>query len=166
MKARSLIKGVKSFLRPTQFPSLGAPSRIVHSFGIPSIKFQFTMPGPSVAEELLMPIKDYKRIAEHFLESLSEQIEILDDERIDDINYSDGILTISTIEKGIYVLNKQTPNRQIWLSSPISGPYRFDFEGDAQSGEGAWSNSRTDQELLGLLSEEFSQILQKDVKFV
>lgn len=28
---------------------------------------------------------------------------------------------------GIYVLNKQPPNRQIWLSSPISGPKRYDY---------------------------------------
>lgn len=28
---------------------------------------------------------------------------------------------------GIYVINRQSPNRQIWLSSPISGPKRYDF---------------------------------------
>ena len=26
---------------------------------------------------------------------------------------------------GVYVINKQTPNKQIWLSSPISGPQRY-----------------------------------------
>ena len=28
---------------------------------------------------------------------------------------------------GTYVINKQTPNKQIWLSSPISGPKRYDL---------------------------------------
>jgi len=38
-----------------------------------------------------------------------------------------GVLTIETPSAGTYVLNKQPPNKQIWLSSPISGPKRFDF---------------------------------------
>lgn len=29
--------------------------------------------------------------------------------------------------QGTYVINKQPPNKQIWLSSPISGPKRFDY---------------------------------------
>jgi frataxin len=31
------------------------------------------------------------------------------------------------------VINKQPPNRQVWLSSPISGPKRYDY---VVSGEG------------------------------
>jgi frataxin-like iron-binding protein CyaY len=31
----------------------------------------------------------------------------------------DGILTINLGDFGTYVLNKQTPNRQIWFSSPV-----------------------------------------------
>lgn len=31
-----------------------------------------------------------------------------------------GVLTLSLgISKGTYVLNKQAPNRQLWLSSPV-----------------------------------------------
>lgn len=43
-------------------------------------------------------------------------------------NYSDGVLNIEMRGKKYYVLNKQTPNKQIWLSSPISGPSRFEFK--------------------------------------
>uniref|UniRef100_A0A914RUA2 Frataxin n=1 Tax=Parascaris equorum TaxID=6256 RepID=A0A914RUA2_PAREQ len=36
-----------------------------------------------------------------------------------------GVITAKVgRDKGTYVINKQTPNRQIWLSSPISGPKR------------------------------------------
>lgn len=28
---------------------------------------------------------------------------------------------------GTYVINRQTPNRQIWLSSPTTGPKRYDY---------------------------------------
>ena len=39
------------------------------------------------------------------------------------------MLTIAWPTRGTYVINKQDPSRQIWLSSPISGPKRFDFIG-------------------------------------
>lgn len=38
------------------------------------------------------------------------------------------MLRVDYISKQLsYVLNKQPPNKQIWLSSPISGPKRFDW---------------------------------------
>ena len=43
-----------------------------------------------------------------------------------------------------YVLNKQQPNLQIWLSSPISGPQRFEMELD----DGLWYQIRTKEELI------------------
>ncbi len=46
----------------------------------------------------------------------------------EDMTYSDGVLNIYMIDKKTFVLNKQTPNMQIWLSSPISGPQRFEFK--------------------------------------
>ncbi len=46
-----------------------------------------------------------------------------------DINYASGVLTIAlSPEHGTWVLNKQTPNRQIWWSSPVSGPRRYEFD--------------------------------------
>ena len=53
-----------------------------------------------------------------------------------------GVLNLTFPPNGTYVLNKQPPNKQIWLSSPITGPKRFDFvvasEGqDAKEGTGA-----------------------------
>jgi hypothetical protein len=39
---------------------------------------------------------------------------------------ADGVLTVSLGgDQGIYVINKQTPNKQIWLSSPLTGPKRW-----------------------------------------
>lgn len=37
-------------------------------------------------------------------------------------------------EIGTYVINKQPPNKQIWLSSPKTGPKRYDYVivGDSQ----------------------------------
>lgn len=44
-----------------------------------------------------------------------------------------GVLTFVFPDIGTYVINKQPPNKQIWLSSPISGPKRYDY---VVSGEG------------------------------
>ena len=38
-----------------------------------------------------------------------------------------GVLTISHTDRGSWVINKQPPNKQIWLSSPESGPKRYDW---------------------------------------
>lgn len=71
-----------------------------------------------------------------------------------------GVLTLN-YEGNTYVINKQPPNKQIWLSSPISGPKRYDFvmssEGqDAKEGTGAgdWVYLRDGSSLSRLLASE------------
>ncbi|PWN50144.1 Frataxin [Violaceomyces palustris] len=45
-----------------------------------------------------------------------------------DCEYSSGVLNLRLGSHGTYVINKQPPNQQIWLSSPKSGPKRFDYD--------------------------------------
>jgi frataxin len=45
-----------------------------------------------------------------------------------DSSMSSGVLNISLGKAGTWVINKQTPNKQIWYSSPISGPARYEFD--------------------------------------
>jgi frataxin len=83
---------------------------------------------------------EYHKVADHTLEEILEVLETIGDERdIDgfDVEYSvsscmsltyelnwfltlqqQGVLTLKLGSKGTYVLNKQPPNKQIWLSSP------------------------------------------------
>ena len=49
-----------------------------------------------------------------------------DDDDID-ITCASGVLTINLGPIGCWVINKQTPNRQLWWSSPISGPRRYEL---------------------------------------
>lgn len=35
------------------------------------------------------------------------------------------MLSLVLPPNGTYVINKQPPNKQIWLSSPVSGPDRY-----------------------------------------
>ena len=64
-------------------------------------------------------------------------------------------------EIGTYVVNKQPPNKQIWLSSPKSGPKRYDYVilGDGQHEKqdtacGEWLYLRDNTTIAELLREE------------
>lgn len=39
-----------------------------------------------------------------------------------------GVLTVTFQEEGEYVINRHLPNRQIWMSSPISGGIHFNYD--------------------------------------
>jgi len=76
-----------------------------------------------------------------------------------DIDYSSGVLTLKT-EHGTWVINKQPPNKQIWLSSPSSGPKRYDYS-DADGG--TWFYYRDGKTLKALLEEELRKIVDGEV---
>ena len=74
---------------------------------------------------------NYLKMTNETLESIndrfSELIEDYESLADGDTTLADGVLTVKLSHHGTYVLNKQTPNKQIWLSSPVIGPYRFDI---------------------------------------
>ena len=77
------------------------------------------------ADETLEDIQD---LMDEFLEEhLEDPSCTLVQEQVE-INYSSGVLTIALPPVGTWVLNKQTPNRQIWWSSPRSGPRRYEWD--------------------------------------
>ena len=60
------------------------------------------------------------------------------------------------------MLNKQTPNRQLWLSSPLSGPHRFEYNPSQQK----WFHARDNKKSLQqLLASEWKQVANVDVEF-
>ena len=69
------------------------------------------------------------------------------------MNYADGVLNIEMKDGRAYVINKQAPNMQIWLSSPLSGPQRFEYELDSEQ----WLQIRSKEELVTLLEKEFNE---------
>jgi len=71
-----------------------------------------------------------------------------------------GVLNILMGEHGIWVLNKQTPNRQIWWSSPLSGPLRFEYDPTLQQ----WVTTRGRKELFALLAEEVQKVSGVDIQ--
>ena len=68
-----------------------------------------------------------------------------------DVDLQDGILTIELDSGGQYVINKHAPNRQIWMSSPVSGASHFDSDG-----HGGWVGTRGAGTLAAMLSAELA----------
>lgn len=116
-------------------------------------------PSHEIASELTA--SQYEEVAEETLQSLTEYLEELADgsERDMDVSYANGVLTIKLGTHGVYVINKQKPNRQIWLSSPTSGPKRYDYK------NGQWSYKHDGVTIHDLLSKEFSDIFQQQLNF-
>lgn len=125
--------------------------------------------GSSITTSRELNIHEYSILSERVLESLVGQLEALIDESDPsssadwEVEYSQGVLTLKLPPSGTYVLNKQPPNKQIWLSSPISGPKKFDYTDKDQ----VWVCRRTgEQDLLlhELLQGEWSKIFGQEVE--
>ncbi|KAK9895269.1 Frataxin [Cystobasidium minutum MCA 4210] len=105
------------------------------------------------------------------MDQLTDTLEALQEELADDdfdVEYSvshcrqSGVLTVKLPkDKGTYVINKQPPNKQIWLSSPLSGPKRYDYSNEDQH----WFYTRDGSFLLDLLEKELSDKLETKVSF-
>ncbi|XP_007967621.1 frataxin, mitochondrial isoform X1 [Chlorocebus sabaeus] len=101
----------------------------------------------------------YERLAEETLDSLAEFFEDLADKPYTfedyDVSFGSGVLTVKLGgDLGTYVINKQTPNKQIWLSSPSSGPKRYDWTGKN------WVYSHDGVSLHELLGAELTKALK------
>ena len=60
-----------------------------------------------------------------------------------DIELVGGILTLELEAGGIYQINKHSPNREIWLSSPVSGAWHFAWQTRPGGGSGARPGARS-----------------------
>jgi len=105
---------------------------------------------------------NFDKESEETLESLSDRFEDLlqaaEGMQDADVSLSNGVLNVHIPDFGTYVINKQGPNRQIWLSSPASGPARFDFS----PAERKWIYRRSGKSLHELLDREIADALKTD----
>jgi frataxin len=105
-------------------------------------------------------ITTYNKLADHALDYLYDSIEQVIDKNSDfDASLAMGVLTVRLGTHGTFVLNKQPPNLQIWLSSPISGPKRFDYDESAS----CWIYKRDGSSLTSLLSKELTKVLSSPI---
>jgi frataxin len=68
-------------------------------------------------------------------------------------------LTINLGKTGCWVLNRQSPNRQIWWSSPISGPRRYEFDGTK------WNSTQVSSDLFNDLKDELKAVTGCEINF-
>lgn len=107
-----------------------------------------------------LTLGQYNNVANEYLETLGDELEMLSEDFPQiDCELTQGVMTLSVPSNGTYVINKQPPNKQIWLSSPISGPKRYDMIG------GKWITLRDGSALTTLLEEEISAALEEEFHF-
>jgi frataxin len=108
--------------------------------------------------------REYYKVADETLEIIQDTVErALEDVGVEgEVSLSSGVLTIVLPPPhGTYVINKQTPNRQIWWSSPISGPRRYEYNPETK----LWVFTRDGEIGLGeTLNEEFQQLLNVELE--
>mmetsp|Transcript_38233 Transcript_38233/g.94841 ORF Transcript_38233/g.94841 Transcript_38233/m.94841 type:complete len:270 (-) Transcript_38233:337-1146(-) len=114
-------------------------------------------PPPSSSSSPENAEHDFHVAADELLENLEDAVEAWGEENavVDfDLVHEMGVLTIAMGEHGTYVLNKQGPNRQVWVSSPVSGPLRFDYDHDNKcwvyGRDGSLLHRRLEEELTGM----------------
>ena len=95
---------------------------------------------------------DFIQNAEQTINHIADTIEDLDTEGRIDVDLNDSILTLET-DDGTFVINKQNAVREVWLSSPITGPYHFSFT------KGRWTN-KMGKDLFQILTEELNIDIQ------
>jgi frataxin len=107
-------------------------------------------------EQNKLTLDRYLEETHKIFEHIFEKIDTLDLDLLDNIDLTEGVLNIKFKSNQSYVLNIQRPNLQIWLSSPISGPQRFEYDQDKD----IWFNIRNSKNLLNILNEEFNKIIK------
>jgi len=109
----------------------------------------------------LVDERQFETMADGLLEEYGDRIEAYLEETDTpaDVELAMGVLTVQVEGRGTFVLNKQTPNRQLWLSSPLSGPWRYDCHPEASLiGQSAWVYRRDGHVLSGRLAREVPEV--------
>ncbi len=101
----------------------------------------------------------FETLADQTLSGLQGRIEAeLDDI---DVELRGGILTLELEDGRQYVVNKHMPNRQIWVSSPVSGASHFAYDEATKR----WRSTRSEALLHDLLAAELAALTGRDFSF-
>lgn len=74
---------------------------------------------------------------------------------VTDISLNQESLSWKIKNIGEYVLNRQPPLKQLWFSSPITGPSRFQIKNKL------WVHTKSNKKLDEFLNDEINQIKSK-----
>ncbi len=99
---------------------------------------------------------EFHQRVDRILASLESQTEALDTDI--DCEISSGILTFEFANGSKVIVNRQTPNREIWVAAK-SGGFHFRLDADI------WRDTRSNQTLEALLSRVCSEQSGSDIAF-
>ena len=77
-----------------------------------------------------------------------------------DVELRGGILTVILDDGRQFVINKHTPTRQIWVSSPIGGAAHYAWDDNAK----VWRSTRSDAVLQAALAADLGKASGLGVK--
>lgn len=119
---------------------------------------------------LFQNVSQYHDVADHTLHTIQDAVEDMIEDNFDtdtntggddvlpEVNYASGVLTLSFPPHGTWVINKQTPNQQLWWSSPLSGPRRYEYVEERER----WVYTRVIEEGDGKESSPVAEIDEED----
>lgn len=94
----------------------------------------------------MMSDKDFAKEVTRIISLVAAVVEENDIYGNIDVDINGDILNLIT-EDGTFVINKQSSTKEIWLSSPVTGPYHFLHDGKA------WK-SKAGDDLFRVLSDD------------
>ena len=90
----------------------------------------------------IMTESEFHRVVDAVLARIESLAEVEDQL---DVDLEAGILTLTAQDESRIIVNRQTPNREIWVAAR-SGGFHFAFRG------GRWADTRSGDELFAALS--------------
>jgi frataxin len=76
------------------------------------------------------------------------------------IDLEDGVLRLEMPDGRVFLFNRHSPLKQLWLSSPLSGAWHFTYAPFVDKKIGDWRSTRGDKiSLYDLLNRELMPVL-------
>ena len=93
----------------------------------------------------------FVRFVTNYLDTLLEKIEE-SYWSVVECELNEGVLKVQTETGEIFIINRNIPRQELWLSSPFSGGAHFSYSGQE------WLNTRTQAPFEPLLFKELDQL--------
>ncbi len=97
---------------------------------------------------------EFHRRVDALLDALEEAVDAVDADI--DSEKTGGILTLTFADRSKVIVNRQTPNREIWVAAK-SGGFHFRYDG------AVWRDTRSGDQLDALLSRVVSMQCEREV---
>jgi frataxin len=101
----------------------------------------------------------YHEVANQQMQKLLDMAEAFEESHNLETEYEAGVLTITLPNKRQYVINKHTPSRQIWVSSPVSGAGYYELDNNEWVEKRTKTTNKT--ELYKFIAKELNLVLAK-----